>query len=198
MIKKISSTMIIGSLLFTGCSTLEPRIYDGKNPNPNSISVLYSQSNSIGIINDAKDAGITMTKLTDEKGKIIDVLSEGKLAMKGKYELKPGKYILTAKWSRTMGTGEEPTLSNGDTITQYYSGYRFLNSPPDKYKIHFIAKAGMTYVLDIRPTMKFFLRSPDKLCLTEEPHNAKGVLGAKFNENIRYPSKKAKIVACSL
>lgn len=197
--KKSSIIMLISALLFIGCITIEPRIYDGKHQKPNSISVLYSQSNSRGIIKNEKDAGITMTKLTNDKGNIIDVLEEGRLMLKGKYELKPGKYILTAKWTRTIGIEDEAILSNGDILQIMYSGYRFLNSPVDKYKITFIARAGMTYVLDIKPTMKFLLRSPDKLCLTEEPHNAKGALGAKVTEDIdiRYPSNHAKIVACS-
>jgi len=198
MIKRISLIGILTSfLLFTACSTVEPRVYNGDNPKPQTISVLYKVSNSVGIINNPKDAGISVTKVIDSNGKIISPSGSGSENLGYRYELIPGKYTLIANWSRTIGYKDHPILENGDTLEEYLNGFRFLNSPIDKYKITFVAKAGMTYVFDIRSTMKFLLKSPDRLCLTEELHNAKGALGAKYNENVRYPSIRAKIIACS-
>jgi len=151
----------------------------------------------MGLIDNPKDAGIVVTKVIDSNGEIVSPSGSDNEILGYRYELRPGKYTLIAKWSRTIGYKDQVILNNGDTVQEYLNGYRFLNSSLDKYKITFFAKAGMTYVFDIRPTMKFLLKSPDRLCLTEEAHNAKGVLGATFNENIRYPSNRAKIVACS-
>jgi hypothetical protein len=67
---------------------------------------------------------------------------------------------------------------------------------PKEYKITFDVKAGMTYVIDIESTMKFLKQYPDKLCIKEEKHDAKGAQGPKLNSSIRYPSANAKSISC--
>jgi len=190
MKKKFIVFSLVALLFIAGCSSfMGPRVYNGVNPHPELISVLYSEATTVNMIDDWKDVSISLEKLTDVNG--------NKIEFKGRTELTPGIYILTAQWNHHIGYNKKMSLKKGDYIKQYFDGVRILLSDPNKYTIKFKAKAGKTYVFELLSTLKFLTHSPDKICLTEESHNAIGAVGAKLNPDSRYPSKNAKVIACS-
>jgi len=166
-----------------------PRVYNGSHSNPKSISVLYPNVASTNSVNDWNIAAIELRSLVDANKNNIKIL--------GRKDLKPSIYTVTAQWNRRIDYSQPLALKEGDTVKQYMNGTRILLSAPDKYNITFRAKAGMTYVFEVASTMNFFTNSPDKICITEELHNAIGAVGARLNPDSRYPSKNAKIIACS-
>jgi len=177
--------IVLSLLVLIGCSS--------KNPHPERISILnhaslYIISAGSSIFDYTNEVALEVMGITNSKGKKVLPFDPKNEFILDDFELTPGKYMITVAWTRTIGPKDHPVLSNGDTVQRFYSGYNFLKSSLDKYKITFIAKAGMTYTLDAKSTRNSLLKSPDKICLIEKKHNLKG---SKSSSNY------AKIVACS-
>jgi len=176
--KNLLKTLLILSISFS-CESEKhsTRIYDGKSKSPDEIGVLYSKSVSKIIKGNPTQAASRIIKLTNTNGKDIKV--------KNKIELKTGKYSILLIWELYFEDKDKKKLFKANKIRA-----------PKPYKILFSVKEGMTYVVDLEPTITQSKNAPNKICIVEEHHNSVGAKGPKFNKALRYPSNKASIIAC--
>jgi len=170
---------------FAGCSAIAPRVYNGDSHHPEKIAVLYLMSLS-RVDGDPLQASSFISKVIDQNGKALPITG-------GRLELKPGKYVVYANWSKLI-KDDSYWIVGGGVPTPVSNGKFMKSNKP--YKITFIAKKGMTYMIDIEATMQNKERLPAKLCIIEDKHNALGAEGPRLNANIRYASPQAKVVAC--
>ena len=126
---------------------------------------------------------------------IVEIVHKGKsyFPKDGVVQLNAGSYIFKVKWWRV--TKESSMFFPVAGTVMFLPDGNLLHAD-GTYDFEVTAKVGKTYVIDMEPTVHFFDHPPEKLCLTEEDHDAVGVTYPRVGKINRFPSPNAPKISC--